>query len=48
MLAERSCLGSPEALDEPELAERVLELARDAEPVPPPGPDRRRLLKLLA
>jgi 2-polyprenyl-6-methoxyphenol hydroxylase-like FAD-dependent oxidoreductase len=48
MLAERSCLGSPTALDEPELAERVLALAHEAEPVPPPGPDRRRLLKLLA
>ena len=47
MLAERSCLGSPTALDEPELAERVLELARDAEPAPPPGPDRRQLLAML-
>jgi hypothetical protein len=48
MLAERSCLGSPTALDEPEFAERVLELARDAEPAPPAGPDRKRLLTLLA
>jgi hypothetical protein len=35
-------------LDEPEFAERVLELARDAEPAPLPGPDRKRLLALLA
>jgi 2-polyprenyl-6-methoxyphenol hydroxylase-like FAD-dependent oxidoreductase len=48
MLAERCCLGSPTALDEPEFAERVLELARDAEPAPPAGPDRKRLLTLLA
>jgi glycine/D-amino acid oxidase-like deaminating enzyme len=48
MLAERCCLGSPAALDEPELAERVLELARDADAAPPPRPDRKRLLKLLA
>jgi 2-polyprenyl-6-methoxyphenol hydroxylase-like FAD-dependent oxidoreductase len=48
MLAERCCLGSPTALDEPELAERVLELARDAEPAPFAGPDRTQLLKLLA
>jgi hypothetical protein len=48
MLAERCCLGSPTALDEPELAERVLELARDAEPAPPAGPDRKQLLTLLA
>jgi 2-polyprenyl-6-methoxyphenol hydroxylase-like FAD-dependent oxidoreductase len=47
MLAERSCLGSPTALDEPEFAERVLDLARDAELEPPPGPDRQELLKLL-
>jgi 2-polyprenyl-6-methoxyphenol hydroxylase-like FAD-dependent oxidoreductase len=48
MLAERCCLGSPTALDEPELAERVLELGHDAEPAPPAGPDRKQLLKLLA
>jgi 2-polyprenyl-6-methoxyphenol hydroxylase-like FAD-dependent oxidoreductase len=48
MLAERCCLGSPAALDEPELAERVLELARDAEPAPFAGPDRKQLLQLLA
>jgi flavin-dependent dehydrogenase len=48
MLAERGCLGSPTALDEPEFAERVLELARDAEPAPPAGPDREQLLTLLA
>jgi 2-polyprenyl-6-methoxyphenol hydroxylase-like FAD-dependent oxidoreductase len=48
MLAERCCLGSPTALDEPELAERVLELARDAGPAPLAGPDRKRLLTLLA
>jgi 2-polyprenyl-6-methoxyphenol hydroxylase-like FAD-dependent oxidoreductase len=48
MLAERCCLGSPTALDEPELAERVLELARDAEPAPPAGPSRKQLLTLLA
>ena len=48
MLAERCCLGSPTALDESEFAERVLELARDAEPAPPAGPDRERLLTLLA
>jgi flavin-dependent dehydrogenase len=48
MLAERCCLGSPTALDEPELAERVLELAHDAEPAPLAGPDRKRLLTLLA
>jgi flavin-dependent dehydrogenase len=48
MLAERCCLGSPTALDEPELAERVLELARDAEPAPLAGPDRKQLLTLLA
>ncbi|MCW3013949.1 MAG: dependent oxidoreductase [Solirubrobacterales bacterium] len=48
MLAERCCLGSPTALDEPELAERVLELGRDAEPAPPAGPDRKQLLTLLA
>jgi 2-polyprenyl-6-methoxyphenol hydroxylase-like FAD-dependent oxidoreductase len=48
MLAERCCLGSPTVLDEPEFAERVLELARDAEPAPLPGPDRKRLLALLA
>jgi 2-polyprenyl-6-methoxyphenol hydroxylase-like FAD-dependent oxidoreductase len=48
MLAERCCLGSPTALDEPELAERVFELARDAEPVPLAGPDRTQLLTLLA
>jgi hypothetical protein len=47
MLAERCCLGSPTALDEPELAERILELARDAEPAPLPGPDRKQLLTLL-
>jgi 2-polyprenyl-6-methoxyphenol hydroxylase-like FAD-dependent oxidoreductase len=47
MLAERCCLGSPTALDEPELAERVLELARDAEPAPLVGPDRKQLLALL-
>jgi 2-polyprenyl-6-methoxyphenol hydroxylase-like FAD-dependent oxidoreductase len=48
MLAERCCLGSPTALEEPELAERILELGRDAEPPPPAGPDRERLLALLA
>jgi hypothetical protein len=48
MPAERCCLGSPTALDEPELAERVLELAGDAEPAPPAGPDRKRLMTLLA
>jgi 2-polyprenyl-6-methoxyphenol hydroxylase-like FAD-dependent oxidoreductase len=48
MLAERCCLGSPTALDEPELAERVLELVGDAEPAPLAGPDRKRLLTLLA
>jgi 2-polyprenyl-6-methoxyphenol hydroxylase-like FAD-dependent oxidoreductase len=48
MLAERCCLGSPTAVDEPELAERVLELARDVEPAPLAGPDRGRLLTLLA
>jgi hypothetical protein len=47
MLAERCCLGSPSALDEPELAERVLELARDVESAPPAGPDRKQLLTLL-
>jgi 2-polyprenyl-6-methoxyphenol hydroxylase-like FAD-dependent oxidoreductase len=47
MLAERCCLGSPTALDEPELAERVLELARDVESAPPAGPDRKELLALL-
>jgi ABC-type arginine transport system ATPase subunit len=44
----RCCLGSPTALDEPELAERVLELARDAEPAPLMGPDRKQLSTLLA
>jgi hypothetical protein len=48
MLAERCCLGSPTALDEPELAERILDRARDAEPAPLPGPDREQLLRLLA
>jgi 2-polyprenyl-6-methoxyphenol hydroxylase-like FAD-dependent oxidoreductase len=48
MLAQRCCLGSPAVLDEPELAERVLELARDAEPPPLAGPDREALLSLLA
>jgi 2-polyprenyl-6-methoxyphenol hydroxylase-like FAD-dependent oxidoreductase len=48
MLAERCCLGSPTAFDEPELAERVLELAGDAEPAPLAGPDRKQLLTLLA
>ena len=48
MLAERCCLGSPTALDEPELAARILELASDAEPGPPAGPDRAQLLSLLA
>jgi flavin-dependent dehydrogenase len=48
MLAERCCLGSPAALDEPRLAERVLGLARDAEPAPLAGPDREQLLALLA
>jgi 2-polyprenyl-6-methoxyphenol hydroxylase-like FAD-dependent oxidoreductase len=48
LLAERCCLGSPTALEEPELAERVLELAREAEPAPPAGPDREQLLTLLA
>jgi 2-polyprenyl-6-methoxyphenol hydroxylase-like FAD-dependent oxidoreductase len=48
MLAERCCLDSPTALDEPELAERILELARDAEPAPLAGPHRERLLMLLA
>jgi 2-polyprenyl-6-methoxyphenol hydroxylase-like FAD-dependent oxidoreductase len=48
MLAERCCLGSPTALDEPELAERVLELAHDADPGVLAGPDRKRLLTLLA
>jgi 2-polyprenyl-6-methoxyphenol hydroxylase-like FAD-dependent oxidoreductase len=48
LLAERCCLGPATALDEPELAERVLELARDAEPAALAGPDRNRLLTLLA
>jgi hypothetical protein len=48
MLAERCCLGSPTALDEPEVSERVLELGRDAEPTPTAGPDRKQLLTLLA
>jgi hypothetical protein len=48
MLAERCCLGSPTALEEPELADRVLELGRDAEPALPAGPDRKQLLRLLA
>jgi flavin-dependent dehydrogenase len=48
MLAERCCLGSPTALDDPELGERVLELARDAEPAPLAGPERKQLLTLLA
>ncbi|MCW3046839.1 MAG: dependent oxidoreductase [Solirubrobacterales bacterium] len=48
MLAERCCLDSPTALDEPELAERILELARDAEPAQFAGPDRKQLLTLLA
>jgi 2-polyprenyl-6-methoxyphenol hydroxylase-like FAD-dependent oxidoreductase len=48
MLAERCCIGSPTALFEPELAECILELGRDAEPPPPAGPDRERLLALLA
>jgi 2-polyprenyl-6-methoxyphenol hydroxylase-like FAD-dependent oxidoreductase len=48
MLAERCCLGSPTALEQPELAERVLELAGDAEPATLAGPDRTQLLTLLA
>jgi 2-polyprenyl-6-methoxyphenol hydroxylase-like FAD-dependent oxidoreductase len=48
MLAERCCLGSPTALDHPELGERVLELARDMDPAPSAGPDREQLLTLLA
>lgn len=48
MLAQRCCLGDPAALDEPELAERVLELARDAPPPRLAGPDREQLLALAA
>jgi hypothetical protein len=48
MLAERCCLGSATALEEPELAQRILELGADAQPPRPAGPNRERLLALLA
>ncbi len=49
LLAQRACIGPPTAvLDDPDLAERVLELAAAAEPRPPLGPNREELLALLA
>ncbi|HUR85841.1 MAG TPA: FAD-dependent oxidoreductase [Solirubrobacteraceae bacterium] len=49
MLAHRCCIGPPTAvLDDPDLAERVLELAAAAEAPPPLGPDREELLAMLA
>jgi 2-polyprenyl-6-methoxyphenol hydroxylase-like FAD-dependent oxidoreductase len=47
MLAHRCCLGPADALEEPELGERILALAADAAPLPVPGPDRERLLALV-
>jgi len=48
-LSIRSCLALPEeVLARPGLAERVLELSRDAGPPPRLGPDRAQLLALLS
>jgi 2-polyprenyl-6-methoxyphenol hydroxylase-like FAD-dependent oxidoreductase len=46
MLAQRACLGRPDALERDELAERILELARDAGPPRLAGPDREQLVAL--
>jgi 2-polyprenyl-6-methoxyphenol hydroxylase-like FAD-dependent oxidoreductase len=49
MLDTRCCNGSPTAvLEQPGIAERILELAAARPPVAPPGPDREQLLALLA
>ena len=45
----RACLATlREVLARPGMAERILEIAADREPVRPPGPDRQQLLALLA
>ena len=44
----RACLATAgEVLARPGLAERILEIAAEHEPMRPPGPDRAQLLALL-
>jgi hypothetical protein len=45
----RACLATVrEIIARPGVAERILAVAAEHEPVPPPGPDRRQLLALLS
>ena len=46
-LTQRACIGEPDALQELQVAERILELTSDGPPPPFPGPDREGLLALL-
>ena len=48
MMANRSLLGAPDDLDDPELGEHVLALAAGAGPPRAAGPDREQLLALLS